>query len=218
MTTEPKAERKFLGVTLGDVVKLILAAIVGFTAARWNSTAPHLTYRVDDPLPSSNKDQKKPPLYLAVTTIDNDGSKEAEDLDCALIFSGQNVEGVDTAPYGLQVTHSKEVHSFDDNDHPQIVRVRVPVFNPGEFLQVITITKPDSATERKLVSLDAAARAKELRPWVTVRAKGVVGERLTAIQRSASSWKPFLALLAAIPLLIGIYGLISWLEKRMPYS
>jgi hypothetical protein len=86
--------------------------------------------------------------------ITNDGSKEAEDVDCSLLLKGSKIQEVKASPDNLN-----PAVSFDQDK----ASVKIKLLNVGEFLFVSAlVNNPDSLPS-------------DLSPQV--RGKGVVGEK-----------------------------------------
>lgn len=146
------AERKLLGMPLGEWTKAIVGVVLGASLTAFgfwlSSSKPHLTVKVSN---TAKFQGEKHNTGFTNVNVMNDGSKEAEAVECQFAFYA--VQEVKVSPDNLNaVTSAKDGK----------VVVNVPLLNPGESITIAAYTNningvPDTVP-------------------VTVRGKGVVGE------------------------------------------
>ncbi len=167
LTTQPtdttqKDERSFLGVTLADLSKTVIGLVVGVLLTLFGfwltARSPHLKVTVPETI--MYKGEKNQVSILNVT-VTNDGSKEAEEVECWLLIPGTKVQEVKAGPDQLApVVTTKE----------NKVQIAVKTLNPREdFTISALLNTPEKLTEQ---------------PKVEVRGKGVIGEREAKSQLS----------------------------------
>ncbi len=182
-----------LGVSKGDYVKIVAGIIFGLVPGIlialfgfWlNSKTPHLKVRVPDTIVYKGEKSK---LGIVNVNVTNDGSQQAEDIECMLSLPETKIQEVKVAPEILHPT----IESSNDK-----ITVRVKSLNPGEdFLISALANNPDK--------LPAETK-------VEVRGKGVVGEREATIT-GTPNWLLFVLVLlvsfetpALIALISGAY-------------
>jgi hypothetical protein len=147
------AERKILGVTLGDITKIVVtfifASLFGAGVNYWlNTKAPHLTVAVQAPIQFHGE---KTTFGIINFSVKNDGSKEAEAIECMFRTGAAKVQEVKVTPEGLN-----PVIALKDNK----ITVNIAMLNVGETLFVSTYV----------------TEALPEKPDVSVRGKGVTGE------------------------------------------
>ncbi len=167
LTTQPtdttqKKELSFLGVTLADLSKTVIGLVVGVLLSLFGfwltAKSPHLKVTVPETI--MYKGEKNQVSILNVT-VTNDGSKEAEEVECWLLIPGTKVQEVKAGPDQLApVVTTKE----------NKVQIAVKTLNPREdFTISALLNTPEKLTEQ---------------PKVEVRGKGVIGEREAKSQLS----------------------------------
>ncbi len=167
LTTQPtdttqKDEWSFLGVTLADLSKTVIGLVVGVLLTLFGfwltARSPHLKVTVPETI--MYKGEKNQVSILNVT-VTNDGSKEAEEVECWLLIPGTKVQEVKAGPDQLApVVTTKE----------NKVQIAVKTLNPREdFTISALLNTPEKLTEQ---------------PKVEVRGKGVIGEREAKSQLS----------------------------------
>lgn len=182
---EPK-EVKFLWLPVGEWVKIVVGLLLliggGLIGSWWSSKEPHLYVKQNETVRFQGE---KIQYGIANITITNDGSKEAEAVDCK--FDLHQVLEVKATPEILNAVVVVKGHK---------VSVTAPALNPGESLVVSAATNDANGTPEA--------------SNVAVRGKGVVGE--TKPKRDVTSLI-VTALTAAASLLFGVVGGI-WASRR----
>ncbi|MGA2704272.1 MAG: hypothetical protein ABSH35_24640 [Isosphaeraceae bacterium] len=150
-----KKEWTFLGINRADYVKILIGFLISASIclfAFWvNWRAPHLKIRVPDTIVFKGE---KNQLGIVNVTISNDGSKEAEEVECWLNLAGSKIQEVKASPEYLNAV----VTPKDDR-----IRVDVHLLNPKEDLVISAlISNPAKLPEQAKVE---------------VRGKGVIGDR-----------------------------------------
>ena len=167
LTTQPtdttqKKEWSFLGVTLADLSKTVIGFVAGVLLSLFGfwltAKSPHLKVTVPETI--MYKGEKNQVSILNVT-VTNDGSKEAEEVECWLLIPGTKVQEVKAGPDQLA-----PVVTMKENK----VQIAVKTLNPREdFTVSALLNTPEKPTEQ---------------PKVEVRGKGVIGEREAKSQLS----------------------------------
>jgi hypothetical protein len=183
METAPQP-RTYLWLTPGEWIKSLLPFIFGIIAGLmlswWNAKAPHLAYTVSDPIPFHGD---KTQFGILNVTIINDGSKEAEEVDCLLPLKGCKVQEVKASPDNLS-----PVVSFDQDK----ASVKVRLLNAGESLQISALANSPDTMPPNLTP--------------QVRGKGVVGERAAKSDTLNGIMIPILSVLSVILCAIGVFA------------
>lgn len=197
-TSEPaqKSEWRFLTLTGGEwlkmIVPLILGTLIGSLLTWINWTYPKLTYTVQNPVFFEGE---KNSFGLLTVSVQNDGSKVAEDVFCSIPISKDKVQEVKVTPEFLQA----KVEIEDSN-----IRVSLPHITPPDSFQVSVLS-----TSPEVLPKDGI---------ITVRGKGVIGSR-----PSSSEAFSFLSLIAFLPPTIA-GACLGWVlaegryEKRLTVS
>ena len=176
--------RTFLGVALGGYTTAIIgliSAILGMLfASWWNAKAPYLAYIVSAPIPFHGD---KTQFGILNVTINNYGSKEAEDVECWLPLKGCKVQEVKASPDNLS-----PVVSFDQDK----ASVKVRLLNAGESLQISALANSPDTMPPNLTP--------------QVRGKGVVGERAAKSDTLNGIMIPILSVLSVILCAIGVFA------------
>lgn len=160
--TSPPPEAKVLGVTAGDVVKILLGAILGGAityGVTWlNSRAPHIRYSVSEVVRFPGEKNRMGTFTISMT---NDGSKEAENVTCLVDLADSSFIEVEAGPKSVSPTKATSDHEC---------KVEVAMLNPGETATVnVLADNPD-----------------KIKPEVSVRATGVNGEKGPARDKNPS--------------------------------
>jgi hypothetical protein len=161
----PKSEWvKFFIVTVGGgiLVGAVLASLGWWLA----SSKPHLTVRVRD---TARFQGDKFNTGFATVSVTNDGSKEAEAVECQFALNGVQEAKVTPA-------HLNAVTTVKDGR----VTVTVPMLNEQETLEIAAYTNNASGVEDRVTA--------------SVRGKGVVGE---PYQPPQYDWKSIVATLVS---------------------
>jgi len=150
-----KKERTVLGLNRAEVIKTSVPLLIGILlllfGAWFNWKSPHLKVTIPDTFVFKGE---KSQLGIVNVTVSNDGSKEAEEVECWLNLSGSKIQEVKASPEHLNAV----VNSKDDK-----IKVDVHLLNPKEELTIAAvITNPDKLPEQAKVE---------------VRGKGVSGEK-----------------------------------------
>ena len=182
--------RTFLGVALGGYTTAIIgliSAILGMLfASWWNAKAPYLAYIVSAPIPFHGD---KTQFGILNVTINNYGSKEAEEVDCLLPLKGCKVQEVKASPDNLS-----PVVSFDQDK----ASVKVKLLNQKESLQISAlVNNPDT------IPADFTPQ---------VRGKGVVGERGP---KYASITDTFMVFLLDMSIVLIAFFVVSSISKKV---
>src|SRR5262249_8585055 len=123
---KPTAERRILGVSFSDWVKMGLGFLLGIILMAvsnwWNAKAPHLNYVVADPISYQGDKAKFGVINISVT---NDGNKEAEGVECSFTANSE-IQEVKLAPDTL--------HAASKVDKTKC-SVSLPLLNSGGSLQ-----------------------------------------------------------------------------------
>ena len=176
-----KKEWTFLGINRADYVKISLGLFTGAMLclfAFWvNWRSPHLKVTIPDTIVFKGE---KNQLGIVNVTVSNDGSKEAEEVECWVNLAGSKIQEVKASPEHLNAV----VTSKDDK-----VKVDVHLLNPKEDLLISAlISNPEKLPEKAKIE---------------VRAKGVIGEREAKTQEIA--WLVFLGTAVAVYGIIFIF-------------
>jgi hypothetical protein len=168
-----KTEPKFLGLTLGDVVKMgltaLLTLLVTLLIAWLTAKEPHLRFSVSEPIQFQGEKFKVGILNVVIT---NDGSKEAENVECSMRLEGTKIREVKVSPENLKPSISIK------GDKAELAW---PMLNPTENPQVSAL-------------LDAEMLSSK--PDVKVRAKGIVGD--SQPKSETSTWVNVLVSLLSV--------------------
>ena len=160
LTTQPidplqKKEWSFLGVTQAELSKTLITLVVGSLLTVFgfwlNAKSPHLKVTVPETVVYKGE---KNQLSIVNVTVTNDGNKEAEEVECWLLFTGAKIQEVKAGPDQLApVVTTKE----------NKVQIAVKTLNPREdFTISALVSTPEKLSEQ---------------PKVEVRGKGLIGER-----------------------------------------
>ena len=169
-----KKEWTFLGVNRADYVKIFIGLLISASIclfAFWvNWRSPHLKVTIPDTFVFKGE---KNQLGIVNVTVSNDGSKEAEDVECWLNLAGSKIQEVKASPEYLKAV----VTPKDDK-----IRVDVHLLNPKEDLLISAlISNPEKLPEQAKVE---------------VRGKGVIGEREANLNQPL--WLRVLAVAVAV--------------------
>jgi hypothetical protein len=192
-----KKERSFLGLTLPDVSKQILAFAAGMLTVlvtNWfNAKSAHLKVTVPDPFVYKGE---KTNFTIVNVTVTNDGNQEAENVECWLMHPGAKVQEVKAGPDQLNPVVTKQESK---------VQIVAKSLNPREDFTISAwLNTAENATEQ---------------PKVEVRGKGLVGER-EAKRATPSSEVLIISIMAALgagmmmQLIRDLRGILKLREER----
>jgi hypothetical protein len=194
MTTEQpaqKPEKKVLGITLGDVTKLVIGALIALAVQWFLAKSPYLRITSTE---STTFPGVKNQFGLVGTSVTNDGSKEAEDVECSFTLPDSDILDVTV------VSDSGSATVKAEGKHK--VRGTIGTLNAGESFRVTAmVTNPDKLPAK----LDPI-----------VRGKGVVG---TTVRRSDQE-SVFIGTLVFFIILNVLAASFMWVRmmrlKRLP--
>lgn len=128
----------------------IFGGIIALAVTWISAKTPHLQYTVSDPVQFQGE---KVQIDIAYASVTNDGSKEAEDIECYVQYYGVKVQEVKVTPENL-----KPLISISENEF----ELKLALLNPGETFYISTLASKTGSFYKS--------------PKVLVRAKGVKGE------------------------------------------
>jgi hypothetical protein len=170
----PPAERKYWFMTASAWMTLIFGslftAIAGLTVAStsgWlNTKEPHLRQSVPNAI---SFESEKNPLSIFNFTIENDGSKEAEQVYCRVSIPGAEIREANVQPHSLRA-NVKPI----DKTKQDVLEFDVASLNPTDVIQVSLLV---ANVDRSNVS-----------PQVEVKGKGVNGVLTAKKPTSEQYW------------------------------
>jgi hypothetical protein len=168
-------------ILLGAAIAAAFALVIGW----WNAKVPHLTFTVSDTIPfRGDKNQ----FGIINATVINDGSHEADDVECSFLLKDCNIREVKASPDYLNPSCSVvQDKAF----------VKVRLLNAGESIQISALTdNPDKLPAR---------------PVVVVRGKGVVGETVAKTNTIAD------IVVSIIGIIVMVGFLIAFTASRLLY-
>jgi hypothetical protein len=173
VSLEGPKERRLLDLPRSEWLKIILPCvltfllgIIGSQFLQWLTTKePHLYYKVSDVVPFKGEIKgEKSQIGIINISLDNDGTKEARNVQETLVLHGAKVQGIKISPDHLNGSH----HETEER-----VEINVPLLNPGETVKL-------SIFASNIEQLPVA-------PPIVVRAEGIQGENIP-INNTFKTW------------------------------
>jgi len=154
----PATKKTILGIPVGDIffkavipvfspIFGVLGVALGYYLNQSSIKEPHLTVSIREPVEFSGKERT---IAIHGFQIKNDGTKEAEDIDCELWQAGKEPQEIKLKPDNIKLT--KEVKGNGT------VAIHIPRLNPNEALTCSFLSEYSS------------------KATVNVSAKGILGE------------------------------------------
>ncbi|MBX7103242.1 MAG: hypothetical protein K1X57_04130 [Gemmataceae bacterium] len=184
---EKEAEEKtYLGMTLGDITKVVLGVLLGGIATLvlgwWNTKSPHLTVNVSDTILFKGDRHN---FGIVNCTVANDGSREAESLECTFNIQGAIIQDLKVSPdhlnavvpnratmIGAMPRSSEDTARQPNTKKGDKITVTMPLLNVGETINISVLLADSDDTASK--------------PQMSVRGKGVIGEKAPPRRRTDS--------------------------------
>jgi hypothetical protein len=151
-----KTEKKILGLSIGDVLKLLiggaLSLAIAFAVYSWQAEKPRISWTVvsDAAHRSGNKT-----IQIANINIVNRGVKDAENLECIVKLPGSKIDDMEVTPDTIR--YSKSLN--DDTG-----TLTIPLLGENETVFISLMSS--NIQESKVISYMAT-------PFVTIRGKGL---------------------------------------------
>jgi hypothetical protein len=135
---ESTTEKKVLGVTLGDIVKIALTGIISITIAymvfQWNSKKPTVTWEI---LNSASHTLGNKNIGIYDIFISNNGIKEAEDLECTVkTFLTTKIDDVQVYPGNVRYTKTSTSEAFS---------LHMPFLGENESVRLTVLVSTEAA-------------------------------------------------------------------------